>query len=63
MSGLNGKEAAVMFIEGRRSGVTDCINDLVAAAERLSKSGETMPATTLAAMAIRLQRHVPKANP
>lgn len=59
MNGLSAQEAAVMYTEGVRAGVNACIKDVVAAAERLSKSGQTMPAATVASVAILLQRHVP----
>lgn len=58
--GLNAAEAAVMFTEGVRAGVNACLKDLQGAAERLSKSGQTMPAATVASLIILLQRHVPK---
>lgn len=60
MSSLNAEEAAVMFTEGVRAGVNACIRDVQGAAERLSKSGQTMPAAALASVLILLQRHVPK---
>ncbi len=57
---LSPTEAATMFTEGFRSGVKACMRDIEAAADRLSKSGEVMPAATLASMRIALQRHLPK---
>lgn len=49
-----------MFTEGVRAGVGLCLRDLNLAAERLDKSGQTMPAATVAGLIILLQRHVPK---
>lgn len=58
---IDPKAAAALFTEGFRAGVNVCIKDVVAAAERLDRSGQVMPAATLASVAIMLQRHVPKA--
>ena len=63
MAGLNAPEAATMFTEGVRAGVNACIKDLSGAAERLSKSGQTMPAATVASLIILLQRHLPEKKP
>lgn len=60
MSSLSPSEAATMFTEGVRAGVNLCLRDLEGAAKRLDKSGQTMPAATVASLILLLQRHLPK---